>query len=346
MKADLKSLSLLEIEEIVLKGGFQKYRAKQIFDKLRSGAMSIDEINIPKDMKEYLKENYFIPAVVIEEKFESQIDPTIKYLFRLFDGEFIEAVLMEYHHGNTLCISTQVGCRMGCAFCASTIGGLKRNLYPSEMIGQIEVAQRDSGKKISNIVMMGIGEPFDNFENVKSFLSLLSMQGEISIGARHISLSTSGNVEGIRELAKMHSQVTLSVSLHAPNDKIRDTIMPVNKKWNISELISACKEYIKITNRRISFEYAMIDGVNDSRENAEELADLLSGMLCHVNLIPVNKIRERNFSRSSNDSLRQFEQILQKRKINVTVRRTLGADINASCGQLRRNRKNKKEGSQ
>lgn len=346
MKADLKSLSLPEIEEIVLKGGFQKYRAKQIYDKLRSGAMSIDEINIPKDMKEYLKENYFIPAVVIEEKFESQIDPTIKYLFRLFDGEFIEAVLMEYHHGNTLCISTQVGCRMGCAFCASTIGGLKRNLYPSEMIGQIEVAQRDSGKKISNIVMMGIGEPFDNFENVKTFLNMLSMQGEISIGARHISLSTSGNVEGIRELAKMHSQVTLSVSLHAPNDKIRDTIMPVNKKWNISELISACKEYIKITNRRISFEYAMIDGVNDSRENAEELAELLSGMLCHVNLIPVNKVRERNFSRSSNDSLRQFEQILQKRKINVTVRRTLGADINASCGQLRRNRKNKKEGSQ
>lgn len=346
MKADLKSLFLPEIEEIVLKGGFQKYRAKQIYDKLRSGAMSIDEINIPKDMKEYLKENYFIPAVVIEEKFESQIDPTIKYLFRLFDGEFIEAVLMEYHHGNTLCISTQVGCRMGCAFCASTIGGLKRNLYPSEMIGQIEVAQRDSGKKISNIVMMGIGEPFDNFENVKSFLNMLSMQGEISIGARHISLSTSGNVDGIKELAKMHSQVTLSVSLHAPNDKIRDTIMPVNKKWNISELISACKEYIKITNRRISFEYAMIDGVNDSRENAEELANLLSGMLCHVNLIPVNKVSERNFSRSSNDSLRQFEQILQKRKINVTVRRTLGADINASCGQLRRNRKNKKEGSQ
>ncbi len=345
MKADLKSLSLPEIEEIVLNGGFQKYRAKQIYDKLRSGAMSIDEINIPKDMKEYLKENYFVPAVVIEEKFESQIDPTIKYLFKLFDGEFIEAVLMEYHHGNTLCISTQVGCRMGCAFCASTIGGLIRNLYPSEMIGQIEVAQRDSGKKISNIVMMGIGEPFDNFENVKAFLNMLSMQGEISIGARHISLSTSGNVEGIRELAKMHSQVTLSVSLHAPNDKIRDTIMPVNKKWNISELISACKEYIKITNRRISFEYAMIDGVNDSRENAEELADLLSGMLCHVNLIPVNKVSERNFSRSSNDSLKQFEQILQKRKINVTVRRTLGADINASCGQLRRNRKNKKEGS-
>ena len=346
MKADLKSLSLPEIEEIVLKGGFQKYRAKQIYDKLRSGAMSIDEINIPKDIKEYLKEEYFVPAVIIEEKFESQIDPTIKYLFKLFDGEFIEAVLMEYHHGNTLCISTQVGCRMGCAFCASTIGGLIRNLYPSEMIGQIEAAQRDSGKKISNIVMMGIGEPFDNFENVKTFLNMLSMQGEISIGARHISLSTSGNVDGILELAKMHSQVTLSVSLHAPNDKIRDTIMPVNKKWNVYKLISACKEYIKITNRRISFEYAMIDGVNDSRENAEELADLLSGMLCHVNLIPVNKVSERNFLRSSNDSLKQFEQILQKRKINVTVRRTLGADINASCGQLRRNRKQQKEGSQ
>lgn len=346
MKADLKSMSLSGIEKAVTDGGFQKYRAKQIFDKLRAGAMSVDEINIPVDLREYLKQSFFVPSVEVEDKFESKLDSTVKYLFKLSDGEYIESVLMEYHHGNTLCISTQVGCRMGCAFCASTIGGLKRNLYPSEMIGQIEAAQKDSKRKISNIVMMGIGEPFDNFENVKRFFELLSMNGEISIGARHISLSTSGNADGIRALADMHSQVTLSVSLHAPNDEIRNRIMPVNKKWNISELISACKEYIKITNRRISFEYAMINGVNDSAENAEELARLLQGMLCHVNLIPVNKVSERNFERSSGDSLRRFEEILQKRRINVTVRRTLGADINASCGQLRRNRKTKEGCSQ
>jgi 23S rRNA (adenine2503-C2)-methyltransferase len=339
MKKDLKSMTLAEIEDVVVSGNFEKYRAKQIFEKLKKGAMTLDEINIPNKLRDYLAQDYFIAELKVERELISKLDGTRKYLFRLFDDEFIESVLMEYHHGNTLCISTQVGCRMGCKFCASTLGGLVRNLYPSEMLSQIQLAEKTSGKKISNIVMMGIGEPFDNWENVKRFLELLADPTGLQIGARHISLSTSGNVDGIKTLAKEKSQVTLSVSLHAPDDETRNKLMPINKKWNVEELIDAIKYYIKETNRRVSFEYAMIDGVNDTKEHAVKLAKLLKGMLCHVNLIPVNRVKERDFFKSSKENLVNFENILKKSNITVTVRRTLGSDINASCGQLRNENK-------
>lgn len=336
MPFDLKSMTLSDLEKIVAEQGYPKFRAKQIYEKLQNGAMEFSEINIPNELRQYLSENYFIATCYIEQKYVSAIDGTVKYLFRLYDGEFIESVLMKYHHGYTLCISTQVGCRMGCKFCASTLGGLVRNLYPSELLGQIQAAEHDMQVRISNIVMMGIGEPFDNFDNVLRFLELIKEKTGVNIGARHISLSTSGNIDGIRRLITDSPQITLSVSLHAPNDRIRSSIMPVNNKWNIEELITACREYIEKTNRRISFEYAMISGVNDTDECAYELVALLKGMLCHVNLIPANPVKERNHKKSSVKRQNEFKKILEENGLTVTVRRTLGADINASCGQLRR----------
>ena len=291
--------------------------------------------NISKELRFALSQKYRIYSVQIEKKYESEKDGTVKYLYRLHDNEFIEAVLMKHNYGNTLCISTQVGCRMGCSFCASTLEGKKRDLTPSEMLGQIHTAQNDSMVRISRIVLMGMGEPLDNFENTVKFLQLVSDENGLNISMRHISLSTCGIVDKIYKLLEYKFQLTLSISLHASNSEIRSRIMPVNKRWDFEELLKACRKYAEETSRRISFEYAMISGVNDSDDCAKELALRLKGMLCHVNLIPANEVKENAYKRSSNDRLRAFKNILTERGINATVRISMGGDIDASCGQLR-----------
>ena len=335
VKKDIKSMTLTEIEAEMKALGQPKFRAAQIFDWLQKRCVTtFDEMtNLSKELRSLLDEGYYIANCEIEDRFDSKLDETVKYLFRLNDGECIESVLMKYEHGWSICISSQVGCRMGCKFCASTIGGLVRSLTASEMLSQIMTAQKDRGIRISNIVMMGIGEPFDNFDNVVRFLALVGDEKGLNIGMRHISLSTCGRVDGIRRFMELDSQITLSVSLHAPNDRIRNTMMPINKKWNVVELISACRDYFNRTGRRISFEYALIKGVNDSRECADELIRLLKGLVCHINLIPVNKVKENNYEKS--DRVREFCNYLNQNGMNATVRRTLGSDISASCGQLR-----------
>lgn len=335
VKKDIKSMTLAEIEFEMKALGQPKFRAAQIFDWLQKRCVTtFDEMtNLSKELRSLLDEGYYIANCEIEDRFDSKLDETVKYLFRLNDGECIESVLMKYEHGWSICISSQVGCRMGCKFCASTIGGLVRSLTASEMLSQIMTAQKDRGIRISNIVMMGIGEPFDNFDNVVRFLALVGDEKGLNIGMRHISLSTCGRVDGIRRFMELDSQITLSVSLHAPNDRIRNTMMPINKKWNVTELISACRDYFNRTGRRISFEYALIKGVNDSRECADELIRLLKGLVCHINLIPVNKVKENNYEKS--DRVREFCNYLNQNGMNATVRRTLGSDISASCGQLR-----------
>lgn len=342
-KQDIGSLDLAELtaflESLSAESGvkFEKFRAKQIFTWLMKGVSDFSEMsNVSAKQRDALSLHCYIALPKIHTKYVSKLDGTVKYLFELYDGEYIESVFMRYKHGNTICISTQVGCRMGCSFCASTLAGLSRNLTPSEMLGQILAAQKDTGERVSNIVMMGIGEPLDNFDNSVKFLHLVNDPDGINIGYRHISLSTCGVVPGIRRLAAEDLPITLSVSLHAPTQEYRESIMPVAKKWNIDELLSACRDYIATTGRRISFEYAMIDGVNDSEECARTLASALRGMLCHVNLIPLNDVKERNYKRSGTAAIEKFVRVLEKSGITATVRRRLGSDINASCGQLRR----------
>ncbi|MBR2448003.1 MAG: 23S rRNA (adenine(2503)-C(2))-methyltransferase RlmN, partial [Clostridia bacterium] len=295
--------------------------------------------NIPLSLRNILKEKCYLATVKIVRRLASKIDETVKYVYELYDGEYIESVLMKYEHGYTVCISTQVGCRMGCSFCASGIDGLCRNLTASEMLAQITKAQRDNNIRVSNVVMMGMGEPLDNFENSVKFLKLVSNDDGLNIGLRHISLSTSGVVSGIEKLAEYNFPITLSISLHAPNDKIRESMMRVNKKWNIEALLKACRDYQKVTTRRISFEYALIEGVNDSRECADQLAKILKGIMCHVNLIPANPVAENSFKKPDMAKIISFKDRLIYNGINATVRRTLGADIDASCGQLRRKAK-------
>ncbi len=334
---DIKSMTTEEILELLKTMGQPKFRASQIFSWLHSGVSSFDEMtNIPKSLRDELAKKCYIANVEIVKKLVSQLDGTVKYLYKLHDGEYIESVLMSYNHGYTVCISTQVGCRMGCKFCASGINGLVRDLTASEMLAQIKMAELDNNIRVSNVVMMGMGEPLDNFDNSVRFLRLVSDDNGMNIGLRHISLSTSGVVSGIKRLAEENLPITLSISLHAPFDEIRSNVMPVNKKWNISALLAACRDYQKVTGRRISFEYAMIKDVNDSRECADALIKLLRGLLCHVNLIPANPVVENNFKRSDEQNVKSFCEYLNKNGINTTVRRTLGADINASCGQLRR----------
>lgn len=341
-KKDIRSLNLQEIQNEFLAFGEKKFRAEQVYNWIAKGAESFDEMtNISKPLRQKLDELYFIPTVKIVRKLVSQLDGTVKYLYELYDGEKIESVLMKYNHGYTVCISTQVGCRMGCSFCASGLGGLSRNLLPAEMLAQVMKAGTDNGVRISNIVLMGMGEPLDNFENVKKFLELVSDPQGLGIGYRHISLSTSGVVPGIYKLAELNYPITLSISLHAPFDDMRTEMMKVNKSWKIAELITACKDYQKVTGRRISFEYAMIKGKNDTDECASRLAELLKGMLCHVNLIPVNPVKENDYVKSDKKALTHFSDKLNGLGINTTIRRTLGSDINASCGQLRRNYENK-----
>lgn len=341
MLKDIRAYNLEELKMEMELMGEKKFVASQIFSWLHKHKISsFDEMtNISKALREKLKNYYDIYGCTIEKKLVSVYDDTVKYLFKLYDGEYIESVVMKYKYGYTICVSSQVGCKMGCKFCASGIAGFVRNLEVGEILGQVYAAENDLGIRISHIVMMGVGEPLDNFDNVMKFLSLVSDENGLNIGMRNISLSTCGVVSGIYKLMEKHLQLTLSISLHAPNDEIRSRTMPVNKRWNIDELLKACRDYTKATSRRISFEYAMISGVNDSDECAKELASRLKGMLCHVNLIPVNSVKERDFRRSDNTRINEFIKILEKYGINVTVRRTLGSDINASCGQLRRGAK-------
>ena len=337
-KIDIVSLNFEELSSEFQKMGLPKFRTTQVYDWLhKKCAASFEEMtNIPKNLIAKLNDNFVIFSCSIEKKLVSRYDNTVKYLYCLPDGEYLECVVMDYKYGHTICVSTQVGCKMGCAFCASGIGGFKRQLAPSEILGQIYAAQRDLGLRISRIVLMGMGEPLDNFDNVMRFLELVSDEKGLNIGMRHISLSTSGIVPKIYDLLEKDLQLTLSVSLHAPNDEIRSKIMPVNKSWNVDELLKACKVYGDKTSRRISFEYAMMKGVNDTPECAKELGAKLKGILCHINLIPANEVPEKGHERSSDNDIQNFKNILERTGHTVTIRRTLGSDINASCGQLRR----------
>lgn len=330
-------MTLPEIKQEFAADGHAAFRALQVYHWLHRGVTSFDEMSdLSKAFRQQLAEKYTIANAVIEQKLESKLDDTIKYLFRLNDGEFVESVVMNYHHGRTICISTQVGCKMNCSFCATGKSGYSRNLAPSEMLAQIQSAQLDIGVRISNVVLMGMGEPLDNYDNVLRFLELVSSEEGLNIGMRHISLSTCGIVDKIYDLADKKLQLTLSVSLHAPNDEIRSRTMPVNHRWGVEELLKACRYYNKQTGRRISFEYAMISGVNDSDACARELAGRLKGTLSHVNLIPVNTVSGSGYKKSTTERLQKFTRILANSGITATVRRTLGSDINASCGQLRR----------
>lgn len=326
-----------ELEAVFSEMGEPKFRAGQVFKWLWTGVRSFDEMsNLPKSLREKLNEQFYITAPTVMRKQVSKLDGTVKYLWELGDGNSVESVVMKYAHGNTVCISSQVGCRMGCAFCASTIGGLVRPLEPSEMLDQVMYSQSDSGLRISNIVLMGIGEPLDNFDNVLKFLKLVNDQDGLGIGMRHISLSTCGLVEKVDKLADYNLQLTLSVSLHAPDDETRSRIMPVNKAYGVDRLLECCERYYAKTGRRISFEYAMIDGVNDSVKHAQLLASKLRGTGSHVNLIPLNDVQESPLKPSRPENLKAFRETLEKHGINATVRRKLGGDIDASCGQLRR----------
>ena len=337
MKKDILSYSLGELEAALADIGEKKFRAKQIYEWLHVQRVSeFDKMtNISLSLRTKLDEEFYINSINIVKKLESHIDNTVKYLYELSDGNHVECVMMEYKHGNSLCISTQVGCKMGCRFCASTIAGFKRNLLPSEMLLQIYTAEKESGKHVDSLVLMGIGEPLDNFDNVVKFLQLLSYETGKNMSLRHVSLSTCGLVNRIYDLAEYKFGLTLSISLHAVTDKKRSEIMPVNNRFGINELLQACRDYIDKTGRRISFEYSVIHGVNDSPEDAAGLIKLLKNMNCHVNLIPVNEIKERDF-KADRKSLEKFEEMLIKGGLNATTRRTLGADINAACGQLRR----------
>ncbi len=337
MTNHLRSMTLQELGEVLKELGQPAFRAKQLFSWLHKGVTSFDQMtNLPQALRQSLEEKYPLLPPQVVRKQESQKDGTIKYLWRLHDGNCVETVLMRYHYGNTVCISTEVGCAMGCAFCASTLGGLVRRLEAREILEQVLFTQLDSGQPISHIVLMGIGEPLDNYDNVLRFLHLVNSPEGMNISMRHISLSTCGLVPKILRLAEEKLQLTLSVSLHAPNDQVRNTIMPVNKAYPVEELLDACRKYYEITGRRISFEYAMIDGVNDTVDAARELISRLKGMSAHVNLIPLNHVEESPLKPSTKQAVARFQALLEDAGIPATVRRSLGGDIDASCGQLRR----------
>lgn len=335
---DILSMTKEELAEWMISIGEPKYRAAQIMEWLVRGADFSEMKNLPATLRATLQKQAYLATVAPIKKLISS-DGTIKYLYRLRDGEAIETVFMRYKHGNTVCISTEAGCPMGCAFCASTLRGLSRRLLPSEMLSQVIATQRDTGERVAGIVLMGIGEPLDNYDNVIKFLHLVSSPDGLNIGYRHISLSTCGLVDKIQRLAEENLPITLSISLHAANDETRTSLMPVNKRWNLAALLPACLSYFEKTKRRISFEYTLVEGKNDRPSDAEALADVLyrycAGMPLHVNLIPVNPVRERGFQPSGKDSIRRFVGVLEARRITATVRRRLGSDIDASCGQLR-----------
>lgn len=337
MKKDIKSLTFQELQAFLQAMGQQPFRAAQIFHWLHSaGAESFDEMtNLSKALRLRLAQDCFIPGCAVEDKYVSAIDGTVKYLFRLYDGAYVESVVMKYRYGYSICVSSQVGCKMGCTFCASTLAGFQRNLLPAEIEGQIHAAQKDLNIRISHVVMMGIGEPLDNFENLLCFLKNVNDARGLAISMRSITVSTCGLVDKIYALMEQDLPLTLALSLHAPNDAIRSKTMPVNRRWGIDATIDAMRAYAQRTSRRVSFEYTLIRDVNDRPEHAEELASRLQGILCHVNLIPVNDVAERGNIRSDDSRIQKFQRILKNKGINATIRRTLGHDINASCGQLR-----------
>ena len=336
---DIKSLSIDELtKELTDRLGVQKFRAKQIYEWLHKKLVTDfdDMSNISKELKNKLKENYYITKLEPVQVLTSKIDGTQKYLFKLSDGNVIESVLMKYKFGNSVCISSQVGCRMGCRFCASTLDGLERSLRPSEMLDEIYRIQSLTGERVSNVVIMGSGEPFDNYDNIVKFLDLLTDENGLNISQRNVTVSTCGLVPRILELAKRQLQITLAISLHAPNDELRRTMMPIANKYLIDEILHACKVYYENTKRRITFEYSLVQGVNDTMECAEELIHRLKGMNCHVNLIPVNPIKERDYKQSFAKDIEKFKNRLEKNGINVTIRREMGRDIQGACGQLRK----------
>lgn len=335
---DIRSCDEKEMEEIALSFGEKAFRGKQLFQWVHDKrVVSFDEMsNLGAAFREKLKEKYVISGVTAVEKQVSRRKDTAKYLFALPDGNVIESVWMKYHHGNSVCISSQVGCRMGCTFCASTLTGLTRNLTAGEMLSQIYEIQRDTGERVSHVIVMGMGEPLDNYDNLLRFIRLVSHEKGIHISQRNITVSTCGLVEQIRKLAEENLQITLAISLHAPNDQIRRQTMPVANRYGIEEILQACRAYFEITGRRITFEYSMIRGVNDQPEHAKELAERLRGMNCHVNLIPLNEVKERKCLRSTEEDIRQFKLALEKYLRNVTIRREMGSDIDAACGQLRK----------
>ena len=336
-KINLMDFTYEELEAWLITQGLPKFRAKQVYDWVQKGVESVDDMtNLSKDLRKQLGEQAHTGYLKVREKLVSKLDGTIKYLMQLQDGNIVECVLMEYKHGTTICISTQVGCKMGCTFCASAILGFRRNLTAGEMLGEIITASKDSGRVISNVVLMGIGEPLDNYENVMKFLKMANDPRGLNIGGRHFSLSTSGIVPRIYDLMEENLQLTLAISLHSTNDADRSRIMPINKTYSIDKLLEACKIYISKTRRRITFEYAMIAGVNDTVSHANELGQLLKGMLCHVNLIPVNAVQGTGYKRSNRKDIEAFVAILHKYGVEATVRRELGSDIEAACGQLRR----------
>lgn len=344
---NIKSLLPEEIAADFEAMGLPKYRAKQVFKWITRGAGSFDEMSdIPKSLREKLETEYTIYKPKVLSKQVSKLDGTVKYLWELYDGNAVETVVMSYNHGNTVCVSTQVGCRQGCAFCASTIGGLVRCLEPSEILDEVLFSELDSGKKISNIVLMGIGEPLDNFDNVVKFIRLVNCADGMNIGMRHISLSTCGIIEKFDELAKLDYPITLAVSLHAPDDETRTKIMPANRNRGVDALMEACKKYYEKTGRRITFEYAMIDGVNDTEYHARLLVKRAKYVGAHVNLIPLNHVEESRYNPTTPGHMKAFIKILEDNGINATVRRKLGGDVDASCGQLRRKMLKKQKAEQ
>lgn len=341
---NILDLNLPELKKWMEENKEKEFRAKQVFDWIYKEVWNFEDMkNIPKSTLHKLNEEFYIGIPEILESYKSKKEDTRKYLFLLKDDNIIEAVVMKYKHGNSICVSTQIGCKMGCKFCASTLGGVVRNLTSGEILGQIIRAQKDIGERISNVVLMGSGEPLDNFDNVLKFLYNVNAEYGLNIGQRHITLSTCGIVPKIKDLADLNMQITLAISLHAPNDEVRKQTMPIAKAYSIKELLDACNYYISKTNRRITFEYALVKGFNDSKENAEELSRTLKGILCHVNLIPINEIEESTLKKSNTEDVDKFKEILIKNGIETTIRREMGLDINAACGQLRRSYLEKKE---
>ncbi len=338
-KIDIKSLNYDELADYIVSIGEKKFRAAQLYSWMHEKlACSYDEMtNISDKLKKVLKENTLYTCLEPVRVQESQIDGTKKYLFRLYDGIIIESVFMRYHHGNSVCISSQVGCKMGCRFCASTLNGCVRNLEPSEMLDQIYRIQSLTGERVSNVVIMGSGEPMDNYDNVVKFLGLINSDKGLNISQRNITVSTCGLVPRIKQLAELKLQITLAISLHAPNDELRKTMMPIAYTYSIEQIMDACRYYLLQTARRISFEYSLVKGVNDSPECAKQLIKLVHGMNCHINLIPVNPIKERDYEQSEKNSIHNFKEILEKAGVNVTIRREMGRDIDGACGQLRQN---------